>query len=213
VKCNRLQRNPILGFERCKMSAPQVVVLDEGRESGPEWQALYEHADKGLRPILLTLYQTAMRPAECFAMRWEWIKEIAPGFWTIEPPPDMEKTGARRTIPVSACLRDALQPLQKDTGLVFPSCVTEKERHGIAKAFRIACERAGLQGLHPYCLRRTRISIWDARDSEACRFAVGHAARDVHAKHYLRITHERLFQLVGMEYNPALQFRLISKVG
>jgi hypothetical protein len=130
-------------------------------------------------------------------------------------------------------LRDALKPFRKNAGLVFPSTRTGKERLGIQKAFKSAIHRAGkrfdeasgkwiktengvtLDGLelHVYAMRRTRISIWDPIDSDACRFAVGHVGRDVHSRHYLKITTERLFKLVGIVYNPALQFRILSKVG
>jgi len=61
------------------------------------------------------------------------------------------------------------------------------------------------EGVTPYALRRTRLSIWDAIDEGASRYAGGHVgehynSRDTHRKHYIRYPLSRLFRLVGLEY-------------
>lgn len=61
---------------------------------------------------------------------------------------------------------------------------------------------AGLsdRGYTPYALRRTRTTIWDSIDEGAARFATGHTPQDAHGKHYVRMTDQRLFTLVGKTY-------------
>jgi integrase len=95
-------------------------------------------------------------------------------------------------------------------GVVFPAQRRASGVRGnIENAFRSALCRCGLSGLgiSPYALRRTRITIWDAVDSNACRYAVGHVAREVHLRHYVRIPPERLFRLVGLDFSPPFQRR------
>ncbi len=62
----------------------------------------------------------------------------------------------------------------------------------------------------PYALRRTRISVWDAIDENASRYASGHSMKskqeDSHNKNYVRFPLDRLFRLVGLEYTkPSLR--------
>jgi integrase len=199
VKTKRLQSNPITGFEKCREAAPKKVVIDDGYANGKQWRGLYGAADKDLKPILMTLYETGMRPAEVFGMRWEWITEADIDKWLIEIPQDQEKTGAERKIPVSKSLLEILRPMRKESGLVFPSPVTGKERLTITRSFSAARKKTNLKKeITPMALRRTRITIWSNVDSEACRHIVGHKPRDCHFKHYLRFTKDRLFKIVGL---------------
>jgi integrase len=211
VKNSKIPKNPIKGYEGAQEMAPAKIVLDEGYVDGPQWEALYSSADADTRPILLCLYETGMRPAEIFAMRWEWIAEAAFDRWLIAPPPSLEKTGAERRIPVSRRLLEALKPLRKESGLIFPSPVGGGERQSIRTAFHTARKRGKLpEKITPYSLRRTRITIWDEIDGDACRYVVGHAPSDVHGKHYRRFTPERLFKLVGLELNQREMFKVLQ---
>jgi len=173
--------------------------------------ALPKHA----KPVALCLYETGMRPAEVFALRWEWIAEVCEDRWLIVIPPAMEKTGAERKVPVSQRLLDVLKPVRRDEGLVFPSPVTGAARLSISKAFTAAMVRAKLKraGLSPYALRRTRITIWDEIDGNACSYAVGHTFSDVHSRHYRAFTAERLFKLVDLPFDHREQFKLVASAG
>jgi integrase len=205
-----LDFNPIKRFIHVPQGQPAKVVLDDGYENGPEWEALYDALHKRVKPIALTLYETGMRPKECFNMRWNWLREKAPDRWVITVPQCIDKTGNEHDVPVSARLLALFKSMGMGAGagggVVFPA---QRSVSGVREkmdtAFTSALARSGLagRGISPYALRRTRITIWDAVDSNACRYAVGHVPREVHLRHYVRISQERLFGLVGLDFTPA----------
>lgn len=213
VKGDVIPRNPIARYERAKQATPAKIVIDEGHQDGPQWQKILDCADPDTIPILICLYETGMRPAEVFQMRWDWIEEITESAWMITVPAKLEKTGSERKIPVSPKLQEVLKSSPRHSELVFPSPVTGEPRVGIQRAFQGILRRAGLQnrGITPYALRRTRITIWDEIDGDACRYVVGHTAKDVHAKHYRRFTSERLFKLVGVEFDWRERYQVLTK--
>ncbi len=223
-----LSLNPISRFCSVSLKPPKKVVLDEGQADGEHWQTIYANACKGwekYRPdayrlnrlLLLALYETGCRPIEAFRMRHNWFVEIEPGFWLIRIPEEDEKTDNRqREIPVSDILMNGIKEILipgKDD-LLFPSTSTYLQRgnSGIRKTFDHAVERSKLDayGYTVYCLRKTRITIWDMIDEAACRVAVGHTAKDSHRRSYSYVGYDRLFNLVGKSYKN--RFRL-AKVG
>jgi integrase len=214
-KNGSIVNNPISGYEHAKQPKPKKIILDEGYEDGPQWNAIIRNADPDTFPILTCLYETGMRPAEVFLMQWDWIKEKREDAFLIEIPQHLEKTGAIRTIPVSPKLLEVFNKLPRISKYVFPSPVTGEARKGIQRAFDGILKRSGLNNteITPYALRRTRITIWDAVDSDCCRYVVGHTPKDVHGRNYREFTSERLFKLVGIEFGKKDLFKLISNVG
>lgn len=195
----RIPHNGISRFCNLHLDAPAKHVLDDGFANGPEWQALYSNAAPEIKLLLLWLYETGMRLGEAQCARWEWLQEIRPDFWIIDM--DMDDSGKkrhRRTVPVSAALRDAILQ-QRGAGLVFG-------RVNHYKAFRHAVKDAGLpQSITFNALRRTRATIGDSIDETACRVMLGHAPADIHDKNYARVTIDRLFRLVGLDYGRPMQ--------
>jgi integrase len=217
VDGGELEFNPIKRFIHVPQGQPKKVVLDDGYDDGPQWRQLYGALNNRIKPIALTLYETGMRPKECFCMRWGWLTEKVPNRWVITVPGHIDKTGNEHDVPVSERLLEMFRSIglgskERDgADLVFPAQRKESGiRKNIENAFLGALERSGLtgKGISPYALRRTRITVWDAIDSNACRYAVGHVAREVHLKHYVRISPERLFKLVGLDYSPPFQSAL-----
>jgi len=210
-KTCRLVNNPLENVSRPRKAEPKRIVFDDGAANGPEWQALYAALHPRLKPVVLGLYESAMRPAEIFGLRWSWIEEISPQHWLVNVPADAEKTGRGRSIPVSAAWLESLKALPRtDDGLVYKSRMGRGWK-SIREGFNAAVERAGLRPeLTPYALRRTRITIWDTIDSTAGREAAGHSPIDVHARHYVRISRQRLFKLVGIELEMRQEYRLIG---
>ncbi|MBN1472574.1 MAG: site-specific integrase [Syntrophaceae bacterium] len=229
--------NPISRL--CHVEVPQIrkIVLDEGYSWGPQWQWIYENISAGFRLICLILYETGMRPREVLLMRTGWIKCLAPERYIIEVPSEEEKTGQLKEAPVSLRLLPELLDAIKGKSnhdLVIPSTLEKGVSQGrilvaernLRSAFKIALKqyneqintlefpRIDIKRTTPYAMRRTRITIWDRIDTDACRYAVGHVPKDVHGQHYVVIPHERLFRLVGLEYSPS--FMIINgreKVG
>jgi integrase len=197
VDNNRLAKNPIRGYDTVEEPEPARIMLDEGKANGQEWQKLYQAIHKDKKALFLCLYETAMRPAEVFLMRWEWVNVFAK---TITIPAGITKTKKGRVIPISERLWEALKDRPRVSELVFPNVDTGKPFNGVAKAFKAACRRSGLagRGLTPYCLRRTRLTIWNAIDSTAARELGGHAKRrdDPHLYNYVQPGLERLADVV-----------------
>jgi integrase len=198
-----LDANPIKRFIHVAQGMPKKVVLDDGRENGGEWRAIYGAANRDTQPILLTLYETGMRPGECLQMRWNWVRRKDELRYMITVPSYADKTGYEHDIPVSAPLLELLKDIgiKSCNSLVFPSPRRKNSpRHAIHDAFVCALKVCGLQqrGITPYALRRTRITIWDAIDTNASRYAAGHIPREIHLRNYVRIPPERLFRLVGL---------------
>jgi len=219
VDSGELEFNPIKRFIHVPQGRPKKVVLDEGYEDGPQWRLLRDALHDRVRPIAVVLYETGMRPKECFNMQWNWLNEKARDRWVITVPGYVDKTGNEHDVPVSGRLLELFRSIGMERwvggrdceALVFPAQRNVSGVRGnIETAFVNALRRCGLdgRGISPYALRRTRITIWDGVDSNACRYAVGHVAKEVHIKHYVRISPERLFRLVGLEFSPPFRLTL-----
>jgi len=144
-----------------------------------------------------------MRPGECFQIRWNRLTMKGKNRYTITIPADIDKTGYEHNVPISMRLLELFRAIgiKSDDSLIFPSPKNPNvPRKSIKEAFDKALHQCGLygKGVTPYALRRTRITIWDAIDSNAARHAAGHVPKDVHVKHYVKMSPERLFRLVGL---------------
>lgn len=193
----RIVSNPIAEYEKVDQEKPKKVMIDVGKPNGAEWHRLYNASCDDLKPLLVVLYETSMRPGEVFKMCWDWIDLFKR---VIRIPTDVEKTRDGRNVPISGTLFELLRGIPQDNDLVFPSPVTHGARKGIKKAFDGAVARAGLsgRGITPVCLkRRTRLTIWDAVDPAAAMSAGDHRQSKNHYDHYVEITDDRLLRLAG----------------
>ncbi len=213
VDDGNLDKNHIKSFTKVKQNRSKPKIIDEGSPNGSQWQLLHKHIAPNMRPILLTLYETGMRPKEVFNMRWSWLEQKSDDQWIIRVPAvDVvngetvfeEKTNNEREIPVSPPLLRCLQDLgiKSEQLLIFPAPRKKGPRTDIESAFTNALKRAELtgQGISPYVLRRTRLTIWDQIDPAAGMYAAGHVSKDVHYRHYVNFPLKRLFKLVGIDY-------------
>lgn len=211
VDDGKLLRNPIKKWIKVNLPSPKKTVLDGGIENGEQWNQLYQCMASSIKPIILTLYETGMRPKEVFNMRWHWIEKVAQDRWIINIPDEdildsktvfEEKTGTHHRVPISPKLLQLFKEIgiRKSNDLVFPAPRKDGPRSDIESAFTNALRRSDLKGLGiaPYSLRRTRATIWDEIDPIACMSATGHSPKNVHYKHYVSISDERLFKLVGL---------------
>lgn len=205
-----------------KLPRRKKVVLDYGRDLGPEFLMIYHHITAlwHWRLFYLALYETGMRPNEMKLFRTSWVSEVVPGFYQINVPSSDEKTNNEdRRIPVSPRLAKRLIPHIKSLppdSLVFESQVLPgKPIVDHDDQFNEAVKRAGLSGkkITVYALRRTKATMWSASDDLASRVALGHAPIDPHEESYVVVTPERLFKLIGVEINIRQSIRLYRKVG
>ena len=208
-----LTTNPIKKWIKVEQPQPKKVILDSGYENGFQWSTIYNELADCVKPIAMVLYETGMRPVEVFHMRWHWLERLEEDFWVINVPSVdtvdgeivfKEKTGKAHTVPVSPRLLRMFKliGMQNTTDLIFPGPKNRGPRSDIESAFTNALKRSGLhgKGISPYCLRRTRATIWDRVDPVACMHALGHVSKEVHYRHYVEVPLDRLFTLVGLEY-------------
>jgi excisionase family DNA binding protein len=114
---------------------------------------LLESCPECLRTIVLTAIHTGMRRAEVLNLRWEDVnlekKEIKVR---------KTKSGSIRTIPINETLYSMLSRLKKkkgSSGYLFNNPRTGEPFKDVKKAFKGACERAGIEGLRFHDLRHT----------------------------------------------------------
>jgi integrase len=109
--------------------------------------ALAESSSPWMRPLVSFALETAMRQGEMFTMRWDELRG------TVLRLPDT-KNGTHRDVPLSTRARAILADLPRSLdGRVFPLRKDSTERY-----FRIACERAGIEGLRFHDLRHEATS-------------------------------------------------------
>jgi integrase len=145
-----------------------------------------------MRPIILTMYYTGMRPEECLRLQWSRI-DFKEGFIRLQP--EDTKTEEGRAIPMSEELQKVLQSLPKSSIFVF----TRKGKP--VKSIRVAWERLrkriGAEDLWFRDFRPTAITNWVRKgyDQKLIMKASGHKTDSVFRK-YRKVTEDDLKQLV-----------------
>lgn len=213
VDDDHLDKNHLRKFTKVEQVRKRPIILDDGVPNGPQWQLLEKHIASSIKPILITLYETGMRPIEVFNMKWYWLEKKGEGQWMINVPAEEtiegdvvfeEKTHTQREVPVSPKLLSIFEKMgiKENSSLVFPAPRKGGVRGDIESAFTNALINADLKGkgISPYALRRTRLTIWDRIDPTAGMYAAGHVSKDVHYRNYVDVTPDRLFKLVGIDY-------------
>ena len=102
---------------------------------------LCDSAAPHFRPILELALITGMRRGEILKMKW---KDVDFGLRVIRVPAENSKTKRERFIPISANLIRLLDSIEKKGDYVFMNEWTGKRKKRIEKAFKIACEKAGI---------------------------------------------------------------------
>lgn len=141
-------QNPVRGIRKPSAGKGR----DRRLESG-EYEKLLAELRKARTPWIAPLFifsiETACRMGEALAMKWADVdlhRKIATFRDT--------KVGDNRTIPLSTLAVTTLQALPRDLG----GKVFIMSRHGVDDAFRRACKRAGVSGLHWHDLRHEGVS-------------------------------------------------------
>ena len=163
--------------------------IKQGRESGNVWReargyekyATYDanqHADH-IKPMLLLLLNTGLRPAELFQLEWPDIS-LKGKLLTVRG--EISKSGKTRHIPLNREAQGVLlqwRNQQAGNGLVFPSPVNGGAMVKIPKAVYRVFARAKLKDFRPYDLRHTFASklVMAGADLNTVRELLGH--RDI----------------------------------
>jgi integrase len=112
-----------------------------------------------LRPLLVVGYHLGNRLGELRLLRWDWV-DFANA--QIQLPAGVTKNGRGRVLPIYGEMRPWLEMARAERDAVFPDCPYVFQTQGrpigeFRKAWRAACERAGVPGLLFHDLRRSAI--------------------------------------------------------
>ncbi|MEM5338722.1 site-specific integrase [Paraburkholderia azotifigens] len=122
----------------------------EGDEEARLLEAASQSRTPALRLCIILAIETGMRSGEMVNLRWEQI-DLRKSIIRL----DKTKNGDARTVPLSARAEAAIRELtQQASGRL----TTFHDARGLRKAFKLACERAGISGLRPHDLRHEAAS-------------------------------------------------------
>ena len=173
--------NPVRGIEKLKGRSPErILSRQELTRLGAilrEYEDIHPKAVNAMRLIALT----GMRREEACGLRW---REIDPEGHCFRL--DNTKTGYS-TRPAGNAALDLLNGLPRSTEYVFPSHDGSK-RADLKKYLSALYDAAGLKDVRSQALRRTFASIGDelGYSETTTGQIIGHKARGVTARHYIR---------------------------
>src|SRR6266568_2629040 len=148
-----------------------------------EYLALQRELPEYLKPVLAFGYFTGAREGEILSLKWE---QVDLDRHAVHLEPGSTKNDQPRTIPLTGELLEALK-IQKATSVSrFPECVYVFHRKGqrignFQRAWKSACQRAGLSGRLFHDLRRSAVrNLVRAGVPERVAMAIsGHKTRSV----------------------------------
>jgi len=151
VTCGDLERNPLDGLRLVAEHNVREVVLDER-----DFDRLHAVAEQTLRPIIVVGFETGLRKAEILRLRWESV-DMREGRLCLGAADT--KTRKARVVYMTARVRAVFESIPRSvSGFVFVNPKTGRPWDDIRKAFRRACEAAGLPGTWFHDLRRSFVT-------------------------------------------------------
>lgn len=198
VKARQLTTNPLDQVGMLRKNNTRRMVLDEAR-----FQRLHSAADPTLKPILLTAFDTGMRLREVLNLMWANV-DLVGGRILLHS--QDTKTQQARTIVMTDRLKAVLgaTTAARRHGPVFPSPDTRKPFVDVRRAFKRACDGAGIAGLWFHDLRRsyiTRARQAGVPESVVMRIS-GHRTRSVFDRY--NVVDERDLRLAAQALSSTL---------
>ncbi len=164
-----------------------------------ELNAILEHCDELIRPVVLTGMCTAMRRGDCCMLKWESV-DLDQGFISVKT----SKTGELAEIPLFPLLRAELEKLPRNGMYCFPQAAEmyKTNIHGISWRFQKALKSAGItdtlverddasqkasvKDFHSLRTTWITMALTAGVPMELVRRVTGHSTVDVVLKHYFR---------------------------
>jgi len=135
--------NPIRGRRVKKLeenNSRERVILDMKLKEA-DLRRLVDSAAPHFKPILVIALITGMRKSEVLKMRW---KDINFRLGTIRIPKENSKSKKERVIPIDSVIFNILDSIERKGEYVFMNDWTGTRTKEIKKAFKTACDRAGI---------------------------------------------------------------------
>lgn len=196
--------NPCLRVRKLRMDNARNRYLSAEEETS--LMKALENAPSYMRAIVTLAINTGMRRGEILNLRWVDV-DFARGVIYVR----QTKTGKDRVIPMNALVREALEgQQQEDSEYVFVSPRTSGRLVEIKKAFRAACNAAGLHDFRFHDLRHTAATKLADAGADAFTIAaiLGHSTIQMSAR-YTHATDEakrRAVERIGQAQKICLKF-------
>jgi len=148
-----VDRNPVAAVARPRYDNKRTCLLSP-KEVERLLAACEESSNKLLKPIVQLLLATAARKRELLDARWEHI-DIDRSEWFLP----MTKNGRSRRVPLSKAAIAIIKSLPRYKGCpwLVPNPATLEPFDNIKRAWKSACDSAGLPGLHIHDMRHAAI--------------------------------------------------------
>ncbi len=176
-----IEKVPRIKLESEKELKRDRIVTDE------EYRGLLENSARPVQPVLIALFETALRSGEAIKLTLAMVDEKAGFIWLSA---DYVKDKKKRTVPISPALRVVLDELRAEQSKVANISNRVFTRNGrpirsIRTAFEMARDKAGISDLKPHDFRHTCITRWSMADipREAVMAASGHSSFEMHDRY------------------------------
>ena len=144
-------RNPV-----SESGLPQIFDQKERVLTPVEQDELLKHSSDSLVGIIKLALNTGMRRGEILGLKWEWI-DLKESY--INLPSTHSKSKKSRRIPINPIVKKILIELKLKSGdrdLVFQvSPTVHGARTWLQREFKVACKKAGIEGIRFHDLRHT----------------------------------------------------------
>lgn len=147
IENNLISFNPCKPVKKLKEDNQKIRYLTQEEE-----KSLFRELPERLKPIIITALHTGLRRSNILYLKWDNV-DFEYGF--IEILKQDNKGHKVIRIPMSDTLRNVLLNIEHTSEYVFVNPETNKPYNNIHKAFKSACERAGINNFRFHDLRHT----------------------------------------------------------
>ena len=148
IKSKIVDQNPVRNVKKFPERKLDMRILNN--DENDEAERLLKYSGEKLKPIIMIALNTGMRRGEILKLRWNDI-DFDMCFINLKE----TKNNRIRKIPMNRLVEDALKGIKREGEFVFPNPKTGKQLTTVRKAFKTACEKAGLDELRFHDLRHT----------------------------------------------------------
>ncbi|MDX6501354.1 MAG: hypothetical protein QOG23_4614 [Blastocatellia bacterium] len=166
--------NPCRKVRKLRLDNKRSRYLSADEETALMAQLTSNSKRKHVAPVVRLALGTGMRRGELLGLRWAQVDFQRGVIYVTQT-----KTARDRMLPMSQQVRELLLSLRKDRKgeHVFTSKITKRARVEVKRAFRAACDDAGIEDFHFHDLRHTFATrLGDAgHNSRTIAALLGHA--------------------------------------
>jgi integrase len=156
IKKRRISYNPVRQVERDEEEPKERRALTND-EVERLLNVIEESESPYLKAFVKIALNTGMRPSEILSLKWKDI-DFTNRFIRIEKSKTDKKNNIKRKgrdVPLNNVAESAIKSIKKTHDYIFFNPRSKDRVKGIKRSFMTACDKAGIKGVTPYCLRHT----------------------------------------------------------